>query len=282
MEKAPQPVGTGVFIDKKMRKLTLTRIFRDSALELLLTFCLLFGVVSIVRWVLGPSPISRSVPEIRFELLIAGVAVGMLVTGLILTPAGKITGGHMNPAISLAMWRFGVLRGAMVAPYVIAQLLGSVLGVAAARGVWGAVVADVPVAYAVLQPGADWLPFNLFLAETVSMALIVLVVGVALEMPRVAPFVPGIVGGAVGLAIVLLGTSTGGSVNPARQFGPAIVSGRTHFLWIYLLAPLVGAMLAVWLRQAIQSRRRVLAIPFGRTDRGADVSGAGLNGKELD
>jgi glycerol uptake facilitator-like aquaporin len=236
-------------------KLTMVRILRDSALELLLTSCLLFGVVSIVRWVIGPSPISKLVPQIQFELLIVGLAVGIRITGLILSPAGKIKGGHMNPAISLAMWRFGLFPGAAVAPYVAAQLLGSVVGVAVARVVWGPIVAEAPTAYAVLQPGNGWSSMTLFVTETASMAAIVLLVGVCLGTPRVAPFVPHIVGGAIGLAIVLLGTSTGGSVNPARQFGPAAISGETHFLWVYLLAPMAGAMLATCLWQIAQRRR---------------------------
>jgi glycerol uptake facilitator protein/aquaporin Z len=160
----------------------------------------------------------------------------------------------MNPAISLAMWRFGVFPGKGVVPYIIAQLLGSILGVVVARAVWGPVVADPSVAYAVLQPGPGWSGAELFVAETLSMAFIVLLVGVCLAAPRLAPFVPWIVGVAIGTAIATLGTSTGGSVNPARQFGPAILSGQTRFLWAYLLAPMVGAMIATWLLQRAQRR----------------------------
>jgi hypothetical protein len=98
-------------MDIKAERSTVTRILRDSALELLLTFCLMFGVTTIVRWVIGPSPISRIIPQIQAELLIVGAAVGILIAGLILSPPGRITGGHMNPAISLAMWRFGVFPG---------------------------------------------------------------------------------------------------------------------------------------------------------------------------
>src|SRR5277367_2351785 len=121
-------------------RVSLARLARDSAFELMLTSVLLFGVVSIVRWVIGPSPISRTIPSIRAELWVVGTAVAFLLTGLILSPPGRASGGHMNPAISLAMWRFGVFPGAGVIPYTIAQLLGSVLGVVAARGVWGDVV----------------------------------------------------------------------------------------------------------------------------------------------
>jgi glycerol uptake facilitator-like aquaporin len=243
------------------------RIIRDSALELLLTSVMLFGVTTIVRWVIGPSPISRTIPQIQAELLIVGAGVGILIAGLILSPAGRITGGHMNPAISLAMWRFGVFPGVGVVPYVVAQLLGSVLGVLVARVVWGPVVAEAPVAYAVLQPGPGWSSVTLFVGEALSMGTIVLLVGVCLAVPRLAAFVPWIVGGAIGLAIAVLGTSTGGSVNPARQFGPATLSGQTNFLWVYLLAPMAGALLATWIRQAIQSHRFVLTHRLCGTNR---------------
>jgi glycerol uptake facilitator-like aquaporin len=69
----------------------------------MLTFILLFGATSIVRWVMGPSPISRAIPEIHVQLVVVGVVVGLLVAGLILSPPGKLSGGHVNPAISLAM-----------------------------------------------------------------------------------------------------------------------------------------------------------------------------------
>jgi glycerol uptake facilitator-like aquaporin len=106
------------------------------------------------------------------------------------------------------------------------------------------------------------------------MAVIVLLVGVCLAVPRLAPFVPWIVGGAIGLAIAMLGTSTGGSVNPARQFGPAALSGQTRFLWVYLLAPMTGAMLATWVRETVQRHRSVLTHRLCGTRRdGSSLSG---------
>jgi glycerol uptake facilitator-like aquaporin len=243
---------------KKVEGILFDQLARNTARELILTFILLFGVTTIVRWVIGPSLISWSIPQIHAELVLVGAAVALLLAGLILSPMGRASGGHMNPAISLAMWRFGVFPGAGVVPYSIAQLLGSVLGVLAARVVWGQVVAEPPVVYAVLQPGPLWTIAELFAAETLSMAVIVLIVGMCLAEDRLAPFVPWVVGILIGMAIAVLGTSTGGSVNPARQFGPAAVSGQTHFLSVYLLAPMLGAVIAAWLRQTIQHRRAVL------------------------
>jgi glycerol uptake facilitator-like aquaporin len=245
-------------LPKNAERLAVVRLARDSAIELILTSILLFAVVTIVRWVIGPSPISRAIPGIHAELWIVGAAVAVVLAGLILSPPGRASGGHTNPAISLAMWRFGVFPGAGVIPYSIAQLLGSVLGVIAARLVWGHIVAEPPVIYAALQPGPGWSIWELFLVEGLGMTVIALVVGLCLAVQRLTSFVPWIVGSLVGVGIALLGTATGGSLNPAREFGPAVVSGQTRFLWAYLLAPMFGAATAAWLRRKIQCQRRVL------------------------
>src|SRR5438270_7146887 len=145
---------------------------QHSAIELILTSILLFGVTTIVRFVVGPSPISRAFPQIHIELLIVAAGVGVLLTALIKSPLGKISGGHTNPAISLAMWRFGVFPAAGILRYVAAQLLGSVVGVLAARAIWGPVVEQPPVLYAVIQPTSEWSTAPLFLAEAIGMGVV--------------------------------------------------------------------------------------------------------------
>jgi glycerol uptake facilitator-like aquaporin len=250
---------------------------RHSALELILTSVLLFGVTTVVRFVVGPSPISRAFPQIHVELLIVGAAVGVLLTGLIKSPMGKISGGHMNPAISLAMWRFGVFPGTRLLPYVATQLLGSMLGVMAARATWGSVVEQPPVLYAVIQPAPRWSAAPLFCAEAVGMGVIVVTVGYFLSVPRLAPFVPWLVGILVGLGIAMLGTQTGGSLNPAREFGPAVVSGHTEKLWVFLMAPMVGAEVAARLLKTFQHRGQVLTHRLC----GTQVSGAPLDDRQM-
>jgi len=227
-------------------------------LELILTAGLLFGVTTIVRFIVGASPISRAFPQIHVQLFLVGALVAVLLSLLITSRAGKVSGGHMNPAISLAMWRFGVFPAVGVVPYITAQLLGSILGVLAARAVWGEVVARPPVMYAVIQPAPDWSSAQLFAAELILMALIVFLVGYFLSNPRLAPKVPWLVGILIGLGIALLGTQSGGSLNPARQFGPAIASAHTAKLWVFLVAPMVGAELGAQLLHRLRKRRQVL------------------------
>src|SRR2546423_4062712 len=166
---------------------------RHSALELILTSVLLFGVTTIVRFVVGPSPISRALPQIHVQLFLVGALVAVLLSRLIVSRPGKISGGHMNPAISLAMWRFGVFPAVGIVPYIAAQLLGSILGELAARAVWGAVVARPPVLYAVIQPAPAWSAAPLFAAELISMGLFVFTVGYFLSIPRLALLVPWLV-----------------------------------------------------------------------------------------
>jgi glycerol uptake facilitator-like aquaporin len=242
----------------KMKQPQQGALIWHSTLELILTSMLLFGVTSIVRFVVGPSVVSRAFPQIHIELLIVGALVAVLVASLILSPAGRMSGGHMNPAISLAMWRFGVFPVAGLLPYVAAQLLGSVIGVLAARAVWGKAVQSEPVLCAVIRPAPAWSPVRLFAAEFVGMAVIVFLVGYFLSKLQFAPFVPWLVGVLVGLGISLLGTQTGGSLNPARQFGPAVVSGIMAELWVFLIAPMVGAEAGARLLNVVQKRGHAL------------------------
>jgi glycerol uptake facilitator-like aquaporin len=82
-----------------------------------------------------------------------------------------------------------------------------------------------------------------FLSEAGCVILLILVVGFFLAHPFYARLLPYAIGLSVALVIAFLGARSGGSVNPARQFGPAALSGRTVDLWICLVAPILGAVL---------------------------------------
>jgi glycerol uptake facilitator protein/aquaporin Z len=127
-------------------------------------------------------------------------------------------------------------------------MVGSAAGTGLARVVWGRSVSLPSVAHAAIRPAPTWPATSVFLAEAGSMMLLILAVGVFLSKPGLIRLLPYVIGLGVALVIAFLGPRSGGSINPARQFGPALFSGQTVDLWIYLVAPILGAVLgaAVW------------------------------------
>ncbi|MGW9026463.1 aquaporin, partial [Streptomyces sp. NPDC055722] len=87
------------------------------------------------------------------------------------------------------------------------------------------------------------------------MTVIMLAVGFCMAHARYARLVPHVIGLSVALVIAFLGSRSGGSINPARQFAPAAFAGQTTDLWIYLVAPILGAALGAWLHHLLSRRR---------------------------
>ncbi|MFE2478001.1 aquaporin [Streptomyces sp. NPDC059389] len=208
--------------------------------EFALTAALMFAVVTIIRWVLDPaSPLLLE--GLRPALLVVGALTGALVFGLLLSPWGRCSGAHMNPAVTLALWRLGVFPGRGVAAYVVAQLCGSVAGTVLARLVWGPAVARVGYGAAAAAP--SWNGWTVFAAEGGCLVVVTLMIGFFLTHPARGRWFPAALGLLVCAIIAVLGPLSGGAANPARQFGPALLSGATAGLWIYLAAPVLGAVL---------------------------------------
>ncbi|WP_460062476.1 MIP/aquaporin family protein [Streptomyces sp. YKOK-I1] len=222
------------------------RTLHSALLEFALTALMMFVVVTTTRWLLGTLDTTGggwwNTPEGRF-LVVAPVSGGT-VTAVMLSPWGRVTGGHVNPAVTLAMWRYGRTPGRDVAPFIAAQLLGSVLGVALAGLAWGPVIASPAVNHAVVRP-ASGVPWPAIAAvEAATMFVIVVVAGIGMAGTRSGPLVPWAVGTLITAQIMAFGTTTGGVANPARAFGPALLAGDLSLLPVYMLAPLVGALAA--------------------------------------
>jgi glycerol uptake facilitator protein/aquaporin Z len=110
------------------------------------------------------------------------------------------------------------------------------------------------VAIAAIKPSPTWQPGSVFLAEVGAMFVLIVVAGFLMAHPRRVRLLPYAIGLAVGLVIALLGARSGGSINPARQFGPAALSGQTIDLWIYLTAPVLGAFLGAAVHHLLKTR----------------------------
>lgn len=164
---------------------------------------------------------------------------GAVVAALIYT-FGHISQAHFNPAVTLGFWRSGTFPRERVLPYISAQCVGAIAASAALRLALG------PVAKmgATLPFEGDWVQ-ALVLETLLTYILMVVILGSGLD--RRAP--SGFAGLAIGLTVALeaafMGPMTGASMNPARSLGPALVGALWQHHWLYWVAPILGAQLAV-------------------------------------
>jgi glycerol uptake facilitator-like aquaporin len=117
------------------------------------TTILLFAVTVTARWLAGPhSALASAVPGLAGRLAITGVVAGAVVGLLIVSPFGRSSGGHFNPAVTLTLWLLRGLPGRDATAYIAAQLAGSLTGVMLGRAVLGTVLAAPAVDYAAIEP----------------------------------------------------------------------------------------------------------------------------------
>ncbi|MFB7666077.1 aquaporin [Kitasatospora sp. NPDC056138] len=232
----------------------LRAVLRLGCLEFLAVVGNLFLVMTLARWIFHPSsPLGGLLPSLDAKLAAMGVGVGLYVTVAFTISVRRNTAGQLNPSVTVGLWAMRLLPGRLVLPFVVAQLAGSVTGVALGRLVWGHEVAEVGYAALVRAPGWTW-P-SVFALEGAFMLVLMLLVVVSLVQPRFGPWLPPLTGAGVAAQIVWISTWSGGGGNPARQFGPALFSGRTELLWVYLLAPVVGSLLAGAAAALVRRRR---------------------------
>lgn len=225
-----------------MARPTLTR---NVALEGAMTAVLLFVIVSAVRWVIGEATIAARIGSVHAQVAVVAAVAGVTVLAIILSPGGRRSGAHVNPAVTLALWQMRAFPARAVVPYILAQLAGSIAGVGLARLVWGPAAARTPVRYAAVGPAPGWRWWHVGLVEAGCLVLVTLIIGFFLAHPdtRIRRALPYILATVTFLMAALLGPLSGASLNPARQLGPALWSSDDAFLACYLLAPVIGAVI---------------------------------------
>jgi aquaporin Z len=170
-----------------------------------------------------------------------GAAMGLTAVAIIYSPFGRRSGAHMNPAVTLTFLRLGKITPADALFYVLAQFAGGVAGIAGATWLLRGLPGDPSVNYLVTEPGPDG-PAMAFAAEFLISFGLMTVILHATNHARLAPFTGLFAGGLVMAYITIEAPLSGMSMNPARSFGPALLAGSFHALWIYLAAPLAGML----------------------------------------
>jgi aquaporin Z len=176
----------------------------------------------------------------QISLSAAVVAPGLMVLGIILF-MGAISGAHLNPAVSLAFALRGDFPWKRVPGYIIIQLVGATLACLFLYAVFG----NVQHLGATL-PGPGYANWQALLMEIVLTAVLVSVIlGTASAAQNVGAIAALGVGGYIALAGLWSAPVSGTSMNPARSFGPALVSGDFSSYWVYIAGPIAGALIAV-------------------------------------
>lgn len=226
---------------------------RTVVLEFLITAGILFLIVTTSRWIFAPDAPLGSVLKGRAAFVALGIFFGVVNTVIIHYSMSRKTAGHMNPSVSIGLWMLRVFPGRDVLPFCLAQMTGAVAGVGLARLVWGAPVGLPQVGWAAVAPQPGWGFWGVLTAETVGQLICMTLVAALLLRPRWEWLIPGVVGLCISGFIMILGPLSGGSVNPARQFGPALWAGNFGFLAAYLIGPVLGAALAAALAAALRA-----------------------------
>jgi aquaporin Z len=211
--------------------------FADPKLEWRRLFAELLGTFMLVLVAAGGSIVHA---EGQIGIAAAVVAPGLMVMAIILF-MGAVSGAHLNPVVSLAFalrrdfpWRrlFG---------YVVVQLAGAALACLFLEAVFG----DVHHLGATL-PGPGYADWQALLIEIVlTGTLVSVILGTASAAQNVGAIAALGVGGYIALAGLWAAPVSGASMNPARSFGPALVSGDFGGYWVYVAGPLAGAIIAV-------------------------------------
>ena len=175
----------------------------------------------------------------------AAWASGLSVLAMIYA-LGHISAAHFNPAVTLGFAVAGRFPWRYVLPYALAQFAGSVAAATLAAVLFG-------TGHGVHIPATD--PLRAVATEaTLTFFLMLVIVSVATDT-RVNEAIPGLAIGFVVVFDVLIGGPiTGGSMNPARSLGPALLAGGAALpvLWIYFLGPVIGATVAAWLYESLR------------------------------
>lgn len=199
----------------------------------------LFGTFFLVLVAAGGGMMSQAFPSV-ISRTAAVVAPGLMVMGIILF-MGKVSGAHLNPAVTLAFSLRGDFPWRRVPGYIIVQLIGATLAAWFISAVIG-----VSASYGSNYPADGYTSFQAFLMEVVlTLGLVSVILGTASGAQNIGIIGAIGVGGYIALAGLWGSPISGTSMNPARTFGPDLASLDFTDYWVYLAGPIVGAVLAV-------------------------------------
>jgi aquaporin Z len=202
----------------------------------------LFSACAVATLLWHPaSPVQPYLPSDAVRRILMGVAMGATIIAIVLSPWGKQSGAHFNPALTLTFYRLGKVALCDAVFYCAAQLSGAVAGVALASLALQGAPAHKAVHYAATMPGVygDTIAFA---AELIMSFLLMTAILFASNQAVLAPYTHYFAAILAAIYIAFESPLSGMSTNPARTFGPALFASYWHALWIYFIGPPLGML----------------------------------------
>ena len=222
------------------------RDFRDPSQEWRRLFSELYGTFLLVIVAAGGGMMGQAFPN-TISRTAAVVAPGLMVLGIIMF-MGKVSGAHLNPAVSVAFALRGDFPWRRVPGYIIVQLIGATLAALLLHG-----VIDVSAKFGSNYVAAGYSGGQGWLMEALlTMGLVSVILGTASGAQNIGIFGALGVGAYIALAGLWGSPISGASMNPARTFGPDLVAGKFTDYWVYIGGPLTGAITAVGLAYVLR------------------------------
>lgn len=160
---------------------------------------------------------------------------------------GKVSGCHINPAVTLGLCAAGRCERALVLPYIGSQCVGAVL----ASGMLRMLFPESRTLGATIPAGSDFQSFVLEFVLTLILMFVILSMSVGGSADNLLAGIT--IGGVIGFEALFAGPISGASMNPARSLAPAVVAMQPDHVWVYVVAPIAGALASVPLCRCIHS-----------------------------
>jgi MIP family channel proteins len=219
-----------------------SHIIGAAIAELVGTFILIFGGTAVAVAAI----LARPTAGAAYDSLAVALAFGLALAAVV-AAVGHVSGGHVNPAVTLGMAATKKFPWQFVPHYVGAQLVGAVLGALATWITFGG-AARGEAKLAATYPAQGVGDLQAFVVEIlITFILVFVVMAVATDDRAPAAIAPIAVGFALAVGVFIAGPVTGGSVNPARSLGPMLVAGDLTSVWLYILGPIIGGILGALL-----------------------------------